>query len=77
MNAVAHERVVEYLNSHSGDMVTLLESLTRIESPSSDAAFFFLTFGLVTIGASSMVMLRPSCFGDASTLARSVSSDDS
>jgi len=37
MNAVEHERVVEYLNSHSGDMVKLLESLTRAESPSSDA----------------------------------------
>ncbi|MFW2405650.1 MAG: M20 family metallopeptidase [Gammaproteobacteria bacterium] len=41
MNAVEHERVVEYLNSHSDDMVTLLESLTRIESPSSDAAAQF------------------------------------
>ncbi|MBT8440762.1 MAG: M20 family metallopeptidase [Gammaproteobacteria bacterium] len=41
MNAVEHERVVEYLNSRSGDMVVLLESLTRVESPSSDAASQF------------------------------------
>ena len=41
MTAAEHERVVEYLNSNSGNMVTLLESLTRVESPSSDAASQF------------------------------------
>lgn len=38
MSAAEHERVVDYLNRNSAGMVTLLESLTRVESPSSDAA---------------------------------------
>jgi len=38
MNGAQHERVVDYLNGRRDDLVRLLESLTRVETPSSDAA---------------------------------------
>ncbi len=38
MTAAAHERLLDYLNGRRDDMVQLLESLTRAESPSSVAA---------------------------------------
>jgi glutamate carboxypeptidase len=41
MNAADHKHIFEYLTDHSGEMVALLESLTRAESPSSEAATQF------------------------------------
>lgn len=41
MNAADHKRVFEYLTGYSGEMVALLESLTRAESPSSVATAQF------------------------------------
>jgi glutamate carboxypeptidase len=41
MSAAYRERVVAYLTGHSGEMVRLLEVLTRAESPSSVAASQF------------------------------------
>ena len=38
MTVAQHERVVDYLNSRSDDLVRLLGSLTRVETPSSDAS---------------------------------------